>query len=223
VVGPSLDLKAHDALLSLLGGAYQDIVLSQKDRPEGMKYFDFVMSEDHGLRVKELMDAKAAGRIVVGPYCVFVPEELILAVDGVSVGLCAGAEFNLTRRALTSHDPLESVRELIRGVDYDTIVATGYGRHLIKDLLDCAVIGEIKAFALGARAILPRCRLILDIGGQDTKAISLISERRPMHVMDLPQLPDEPEALDNWTAIIRKLQRFLESTFQPPAHGDGQA
>ncbi len=89
-----LDLKAHDALLAILGGAYQDIFLSQKMRPEGMKYFDFVMSEVHGLRIKELMDAKAEGRIVVGSYCVFVPEELILAVDGVSVGLCAGAEFN---------------------------------------------------------------------------------------------------------------------------------
>lgn len=89
-----LDLEAHDALLSILGGAYEDIFLSQKKRPEGMKYFDFVMSEVHGLRIKELMDAKAQGRIVVGSYCVFVPEELILAVDGVSVGLCAGAEFN---------------------------------------------------------------------------------------------------------------------------------
>ena len=89
-----LDLKAHDALLSILGGAYQDIFLSQRNRPEGMKYFDFVMSEVHGLRIKELMDAKAQGRIVVGSYCVFVPEELILAVEGVSVGLCAGAEFN---------------------------------------------------------------------------------------------------------------------------------
>jgi len=89
-----LDLKGHDALLSVLGGAYTDIFLSQKNRPEGMKYFDFVMSEVHGLRIKELMDAKAAGRTVIGSYCVFVPEELIIAVDGVSVGLCAGAEFN---------------------------------------------------------------------------------------------------------------------------------
>jgi len=89
-----LDLQAHDALLSILGGAYQDIFLSQKNRPEGMKYFDFVMSEVHGLRIKELMDAKAQGRKVVGSYCVFVPEEMILAIDGVSVGLCAGAEFN---------------------------------------------------------------------------------------------------------------------------------
>ena len=89
-----LDLNAHDVLLSVLSEAYQNIFLSQKMRPQGMKYFDFVMSEVHGLRIKELMDAKAEGRIVVGSYCVFVPEELILAVDGISVGLCAGAEFN---------------------------------------------------------------------------------------------------------------------------------
>jgi len=89
-----LDLKGHDALLSILGGAYKDIFLSQKNRPEGMKYFDFVMSEVHGLRIKELVDAQTQGRKVIGSYCVYVPEELILAVDGVSVGLCAGAEFN---------------------------------------------------------------------------------------------------------------------------------
>ncbi|OPY88379.1 MAG: R-phenyllactate dehydratase beta subunit [Syntrophus sp. PtaU1.Bin208] len=89
-----LDLQGHDALLSVLGSAYGEIFLSQKNRPEGMKYFDFVMSEVHGLRIQELMEAKAQGRIVVGTYCVYVPEELILAVDGVCVGLCAGAEFN---------------------------------------------------------------------------------------------------------------------------------
>jgi hypothetical protein len=93
-----LDLKGHDALLSVLGGAYTNIFLSQKNRPDGMKYFDFVMSEVHGLRIQELMDAKAQGRKVIGSYCVFVPEELILAVDGVSVGLCAGAEFILKAR-----------------------------------------------------------------------------------------------------------------------------
>jgi len=89
-----LDLESHDALLAGLGKAYTDIFLSQKNRPEGMKYFDFVMSEVHGLRIKELVDAKAKGKKIIGSYCVFVPEELVLAVDGVAVGLCAGAEFN---------------------------------------------------------------------------------------------------------------------------------
>ena len=53
-----LDLAAHDALLGVLGQGYQDIYMAQKNRPEGMGYFDFVMSEVHGLRVKELADEK---------------------------------------------------------------------------------------------------------------------------------------------------------------------
>jgi benzoyl-CoA reductase/2-hydroxyglutaryl-CoA dehydratase subunit BcrC/BadD/HgdB len=88
-----LDLEKHDLLLSVLGKAYQDIYLSQKNRPVGMGYLDFVMSEVHGLRIKELQDARATGRKVVGTFCVFVPEELVLAADAVDVGLCAGAEF----------------------------------------------------------------------------------------------------------------------------------
>jgi len=88
-----LDLNAHDALLGVLGPLYEKTFTRQSNRPEGMKYFDFVMSEVHGLRIRELMDAKAAGRKVFGSFCVFVPEELVLAVDGILVGLCAGAEF----------------------------------------------------------------------------------------------------------------------------------
>ena len=88
-----LDLDTHDALLKAVGEMYGAAFLSQKNRPAGMAYLDFVMSEIHGLRIKELMDAKKQGKKVIGSYCVYVPEELVLAVDGVSVGLCAGAEF----------------------------------------------------------------------------------------------------------------------------------
>jgi benzoyl-CoA reductase/2-hydroxyglutaryl-CoA dehydratase subunit BcrC/BadD/HgdB len=88
-----LDMAAHDALLAVLGRGYQDIFLSQRNRPEGMGYFDFVMSEVHGLRIKELMDEKAAGRKIIGAYCVFVPEEIVRAADATLVGLCAGADF----------------------------------------------------------------------------------------------------------------------------------
>jgi benzoyl-CoA reductase/2-hydroxyglutaryl-CoA dehydratase subunit BcrC/BadD/HgdB len=90
-----LNLASHDALLGVLGQLYQSTYLAQKNRPTGMGYLDFVMSEVHGLRIKELMDAKAQGRKVVGTFCVFVPDELILATEAVSVGLCAGAEFGV--------------------------------------------------------------------------------------------------------------------------------
>lgn len=72
-----------------------------------------------------------------------------------------------------SHDPLRVCRDLLADVPYDKITATGYGRHLFANYVECDVISEIKAFALGARAAIPGCRTILDIGGQDTKAISL--------------------------------------------------
>ncbi|MCA1961683.1 MAG: 2-hydroxyacyl-CoA dehydratase family protein [Desulfomonile sp.] len=91
--GLGLDLAAHDELLQVLGKGYQDIFLSQSDRPKGMDYFNFVMSEVHGLRVKELLDGKREGHKVVGSFCVFVPEEIVRAADATMVGLCTGAEF----------------------------------------------------------------------------------------------------------------------------------
>src|SRR5690606_34430223 len=30
--------------------------------------------------------------MVVGTFCLYVPEELVLALDGIAVGLCAGAD-----------------------------------------------------------------------------------------------------------------------------------
>lgn len=87
-----INLDAHDGLLGVLTDAYTNIHLSQKNRPEGMKYFDFVISEVHGLRIEEIVEAKKQGRKIIGTFCVYVPEELILAVDGVCIGLCAGAD-----------------------------------------------------------------------------------------------------------------------------------
>ena len=88
-----LNLEAHDALLAALGQGYKDIFMTQEGRPKGMEYFDFVISQVHGLRVKELMDEKAAGRKVIGSFCVFVPEEIVRAADATLVGLCTGADF----------------------------------------------------------------------------------------------------------------------------------
>ena len=88
-----LDLEAHDMLLAAIPQLYQQAYLTQKNRPEGMAYFDFVMSEIHGLRIKELLDHKAAGGTVIGTFCLYVPEEIIRALGGVAVGLCAGAEW----------------------------------------------------------------------------------------------------------------------------------
>jgi predicted CoA-substrate-specific enzyme activase len=78
-----------------------------------------------------------------------------------------------SRTSLTSHNPLGTAQDLMKGAVFDRIMATGYGRHLIKGHLACPVISEITAFVRGARFFRTDCGSILDIGGQDTKAISL--------------------------------------------------
>ena len=93
--GLGLDMERHDQLLSALGAIYSDVYMGQKDRPKGMEYFDFVMSEVHGLRIKELLDHKEKGGKIVGTFCLYVPDEIILAGGGVGVGLCGGAQFSV--------------------------------------------------------------------------------------------------------------------------------
>ena len=75
-----MNLRAHCALLDAIPKMYQSAYLSQENRPEAMSYFDFVVSEIHGLRIKELMEHKEAGGKVVGTFCLYVPEEIIRAV-----------------------------------------------------------------------------------------------------------------------------------------------
>lgn len=96
-----------------------------------------------------------------------------------------------TRRLPTTFDPVRQCRTLLRDCAPDRIVATGYGRALVADALQpgpdttalpgeyaaaaipVECITEIRAHALGACHHFPQARTVLDIGGQDTKAISL--------------------------------------------------
>ena len=90
----------------------------------------------------------------------------LVVVDGGRVVLRAVED--------TGCDPLAVCRRLLDGIAYDTLTATGYGRHLFKEHWPAAeVISEITAVARGATSLMPGCRTIVDIGGQDTKAITV--------------------------------------------------
>jgi len=94
----------------------------------------------------------------------------------------------------TGTDPLARARELLgdmtdKGHDPNPfgdlgscpgprVVATGYGRHLAREKLGLPVITEIKAHALGASRLFPECRTVIDIGGQDSKAIRVEAGRQ---------------------------------------------
>ncbi|MEJ5358530.1 MAG: acyl-CoA dehydratase activase [Desulfobacterales bacterium] len=79
----------------------------------------------------------------------------------------------VTRIADTGPDPLAAGRRLLEGLDWDCILATGYGRNRIEAACEIPTVTEIKAHAVGARRLFPGVCAVLDIGGQDTKAIAL--------------------------------------------------
>ena len=66
--------EAHAGLLQVLGKFYGDIYMSQQGRLRGMEYLDFA---HRGSRAqdKELQDAKASGKKVVGTFCCCLPKK----------------------------------------------------------------------------------------------------------------------------------------------------
>jgi benzoyl-CoA reductase/2-hydroxyglutaryl-CoA dehydratase subunit BcrC/BadD/HgdB len=90
-----IDLESHGQLMNALGPIYGEIYLSQKNRPQSMGFYDFVVGDIHGIRVKELREHAKDGGKVVATYCVFVPEEFCWAAGAIPVSLCAGTQFSV--------------------------------------------------------------------------------------------------------------------------------
>lgn len=79
----------------------------------------------------------------------------------------------LLQKKETGHNPLAACLDLINSAKPDRLVATGYGRYLLEVHGSIKTHTEIKAVARGAKEAFPSCRTVIDIGGQDTKVISL--------------------------------------------------
>ena len=73
----------------------------------------------------------------------------------------------------TGANPLAKCQKLLEGREYENLVATGYGRHLAASHFGNDAVTEIKAYAQGAYFLYPDAKSVIDIGGQDSKAISL--------------------------------------------------
>lgn len=157
----NMDLDKHDQLCAVLPEMYGSVYLSQENRPEGMNYFNFVVSEVHGLRVEELDKHKKNGGKVLGTFCVFVPDEVILAANAISVGLCAGSQFWVE----------DGEKLLPRNMC-----------PLIKAAVGAKVSGTCPYFQ--------SCDMIIGETTCDgkKKAWEILDEYVPVHVMDLPQM-----------------------------------
>jgi len=90
-----LDVELHSRIMDSIDRNFRKTVLAQTNRPARMAYFDGVIHGAHGERVQEIVDRRAAGDKFIGTFCIYVPEELVLALGAIPVALCGGTSLSI--------------------------------------------------------------------------------------------------------------------------------
>lgn len=133
-----------------------------------------------------IQSQREKGKNAVGIYCGYAPLEVIRAINAVPAVLCAFANKTI------------AAAEVVLPANLCPLIKSSYG-FIITDTCPFFALSEVVIAETTCDG--------------KKKMFELISHIKPMFVMDLPQLPDEREAQANWTVMIRKLQTFLEKTF----------
>ncbi|MGA2679367.1 MAG: double-cubane-cluster-containing anaerobic reductase [Sedimentisphaerales bacterium] len=130
--------------------------------------------------------AKAKGRRIVGIMCEYTPREIIMAADAIPVCLCGGSA------------------EMIGPAEQDLpanlcpLIKSTYGYHVKK-----------------ANPFLEMSDLVVAETTCDgkKKMFELMAKSRPMHVLELPQKPQDRDAKTHWISELRKFKNVIENRF----------
>ncbi|EKD38836.1 MAG: hypothetical protein ACD_75C00594G0002 [uncultured bacterium] len=142
---------------------------------------ELLQATEHNLL--ELEKAKAAGRLVVGFYCLYSPVEIALAADAIPLPLCG-----------TRNDPITNAEEILpRNLC-----------PLIKSSFGFAVTDSCPYFHLSD--------IIVGDTTCDgkKKMFELLNNYKPTHVLQLPQTQDSPMALAQWRYELARLKAIIE-------------
>ena len=129
---------------------------------------------------------KEKGRKLVGIMCEYTPREIMMAAGAMPVCLCGG-----------SAEMIPAAEQTLPSNLCPLIKSTfGYGVKKANPFLEMADLLVAETTCDGKK-----------------KMYELMRESYPMHVLELPQKPDDPEALERWITELRKLKAKLESDF----------
>lgn len=177
-----MDLESHDMLCEVLPTAVGDVFLSQENRPAGMDFWDLVISEVHGIRPAELIEAKKNGQKVFGTFCVYVPDEVVLAAGGIVTGLCGGSQFWVP------------AGETVLPKSTCSLIKASVGARIGKT---CPFF-RIADMYIGETTC-----------DGKKKAYEILGEDVPMHIMDVPQMKREKDIL-KWKDEIAEFAQVIE-------------
>ena len=177
-----MDLETHDQLCEVLPQAFGDVYLSQENRPESMDYYDFVVSEIHGVRPAELVEHQKNGGKVFGTFCIYVPDEIVFAAKAIATGLCGGSQFWVPGG------------EKVLPSNTCPLIKASVGARLDRT---CPFF-RIADMYVGETTC-----------DGKKKAWEILAEDVPVHVMDLPQMKREKD-IKAWAEEIKDFKKVVE-------------
>ena len=191
-----MDLESHDMLCQVLPTAVGDVFLTQKNRPKAMDFWDLVISEVHGIRPAELIAAQKEGRKVFGTFCVYVPDEVVIAANGIVTGLCGGSQFWVPGGETVLP---KSTCPLVKAS-----VGARLGRTCPFFRIADMYVGETTCDA-------------------KKKAYEILGEDVPMYIMDVPQMKREKDIIkwkDEIAEFAKKVEEFTGNSITPEKLGE---
>ena len=129
------------------------------------------------------VEARHGGRPIIGVLCEYTPRELILAAGGVPVCLCGGSAEMIPP---AEEDLPANLCPLIKST-------YGYHKRRANPFLEMAALIVAETTCDGKK-----------------KMYELMGLTRPMCVLELPQMPDGPDALEHWRRQLGRFQAELE-------------
>ena len=136
---------------------------------------------------------KQKGRKLVGILCEFTPREIIMAAGAMPVCLCGG---DADKIPAAERDLPSTLCPLIKST-------YGYSVEKANPFLEMADLLVAETTCDGKK-----------------KMYELLARRHPMHVLELPQKPDDPDAFEHWVCELRKLRDELRRRFGAPISDD---
>ncbi|NMC26675.1 MAG: 2-hydroxyacyl-CoA dehydratase, partial [Syntrophomonadaceae bacterium] len=140
-------------------------------------------SQAREINLMRIKEAKDNGRKVVGIYCTYCPQELILAAGAIPVGLCGMNE-----------NPIAAAEETLPR-NLCPLIKSSYGFAVT----DTCPFFHFSDLIIGETTC-----------DGKKKMFEIMQDIKPVHVMQLPHLSNAPASFALWVEEIRRLKSRLE-------------
>lgn len=145
-------------------------------------YFS-ALAETRNNSVTDILKAKGEGKKVIGHYCAYSPVELALAAGAIAVPLCGNKREPFFA---ADNDLSPNLCPVVRS-SYDLAVTDTCPFFHASDMIVAETTCDGKK-----------------------KMYELLQRIKPIHVMNLPQIPDLPASIRLWESEVRRLKSAVE-------------